>query len=339
MLVIFVDIRGFTQWSEANEVFINLDTFVSGFNGLLAKRFPEPDYEMQRRGDGALLLHRLPSTMRGKDTSTLLAKIMGLIKQTEADFRKHCLQFARDVGHETDLRLGWGVVRGKVIRMNDDWTGGNISKCARLCDEARPFGVVVDRDDFPELPKAANGLVEQVRIVRGIGEVRVWVSSEIATQFVPREIVRETPEVHVAGSCIEEDRPGHYRILVARRGNNRRLFPGKLEGCGGQLRFSESFADGVRRHYRQELGIDVEVLVDFHRFYEITEPNEPLIPGIRFLCRRLGDKQPASSNHSELIWMPEEEFYDARPEEFVGGLKDEVISLIEAYRADAFQRV
>jgi hypothetical protein len=34
-LVIFTDVPGFTKWSEANEVFVNLDRFVSGFLRIL----------------------------------------------------------------------------------------------------------------------------------------------------------------------------------------------------------------------------------------------------------------------------------------------------------------
>jgi len=177
-----------------------------------------------------------------------------------------------------------------------------------------------------------NDLVPQVRRLRGIGEVRVWVSSEIATQFIPREQLRESPEVHIAGTCFEEEGPGKLRFLFARRSRDRRLFPGKLEGCGGQLRYSETFVDGVRRHFTQELGLDVEVLADFHRFYVIRESNEPVIPGIRFLCRRVGTNEPSSNNHSELIWLTEKEFHNTPSHDFVDNMKYEVIELVSAYK-------
>lgn len=122
------------------------------------------------------------------------------------------------------------------------------------------------------------------------------------------------------------------RLLVARRTLERRLYPGKLEGCGGQLRYSGTFAEGVHRHFWQEMNLDVEVLEQFHVFYAIREPNEPVIPGIRFLCRRVGSGEPKSTNHSELKWLTESEFRRMPASEFVGNLKREVIQLLESYK-------
>lgn len=221
VLALFTDIRGFTHWSEANEVFINLDSFISGFLGILHKRFKAPDYQIKPLGDGAMIVSHLGEDHNVKGVARVLGRTLTLITQTDQDFQKHCVSFARRVGHGTDLRLGWGVVRGKVIRIGDDWTGHNLSKCSRLCNEARPFGTVIDRDDFPELPRELRGFVAQVRRLRGIGDVRVWVSAEIATQFVPREQLRETPEVHVAGSCFFEDR-GVIKLLLCRRAPDRK---------------------------------------------------------------------------------------------------------------------
>ncbi|MFI0451189.1 NUDIX domain-containing protein [Actinomadura sp. 6N118] len=319
-LVIFTDVRGFSKWSEANEVFVNLRAFIDGFMAILRGRFKAPGYEILSRGDGALIYSPIDNDLTRIEVSRLLARTLTSIRQIEQDFQRHCGEFGRRVGHGADLKLGWGVVRGRVIYVGSDLAGHNVNKCARLCSEARPYGIVIDRDDFPDQPKAP-AVVPQVRLVRSMGEVRVWVTQEIASQFVPRERLRETPEVHVAGTCFIEDSQGRIRLLVARRGMQRRLFPGLLEGCGGQLRRSETFADGIRRHFRQELGLDVQVLEDLHLFYAIREPGEPLIPGIRFLCKRVSNREPASANHSELRWISEEEFMDLSDDEFVGNLK------------------
>ena len=331
-LVMFTDVRGFTKWAEANEVFANLDHFVTGFLQILRKRFPEPRYELKPLGDGALIVSALPESLGQREVTSLLSDVLAMIGRVEKDFKKHCEEFSKQVGHSADLRLGWGVVRGKVVRVGGDWAGHNLNKCSRLCGRARPFGVVIDRDDFPELPKSAHGLTSQRLRLQGIGEVLVWVTNEIASQFLPRELLRETPEVHVAGTCIVEDRQGGIKLLIARRSPRRRLYPGKLEGCGGQLRYSETFVDGVRRHFSRELNLDVAVLEDFHLFYEIREPDEPVIPGIRFLCRRVGSNEPESTNHSELRWVTEEQFRNMPSADFVGNLKHEVIQLLERYR-------
>jgi class 3 adenylate cyclase/isopentenyldiphosphate isomerase len=327
-LVIFVDVRGFTKWSEANEVFINLERFVQGFLSILRKHFPGDAYKLRTLGDGALIIYELPAQQSQREVTALFGRTVTTIARVERDFAKHCSDFGRSVGHVADLRLGWGVVRGKILKVDEDWAGHNLNKCSRLCSEARPFGVVVDSDDFPERPKEASHLIKQVRRLRGIGEVSVWVSPEVATQFIPRERLRETPEVHVAGTCFREDANGNVSLLLARRSQERQLFPGKLEGCGGQLSYSESFTDGVRRHFRLELGIDVDVL-DLHCFYEIRQPDAPVIPGIRFLCQLVGDNKPESANHSELMWVTEEHFRTMHAEDFVGHLKSDVIELLK----------
>jgi class 3 adenylate cyclase/ADP-ribose pyrophosphatase YjhB (NUDIX family) len=332
VLAVFTDVRGFTKWSEANEVFANLEQFVTGFLGILTRRFPAPKFVLKSLGDGALIVSELPADPKPRDVTAVLGDLLGRTARVEKDFEQHCADFARQVGHAAHLRLGWGVVRGKVVRVDGDWVGHNLNKGARLCAEARPFGMVIDRDDFPELPASAQGLTSQVLRLLGIGDVPVWVTPEIASQFLPRELRRETPEVHVAGTCITEDRHGGIKLLVARRSPLRRLYPGKLEGCGGQLRYSETFVDGVRRHFSQEMHLDVEVLEELHCFYQIREPNEPVIPGIRFLCRRVGSNEPWSANHSEVRWVPEQELKNLPAEEFVGDLKHQVLRLLERYR-------
>jgi isopentenyldiphosphate isomerase len=122
------------------------------------------------------------------------------------------------------------------------------------------------------------------------------------------------------------------RILLARRSERRALYPGLIEGCGGQLADSESFMDGIARHFRMEMGLEVKVLEDVHCFYEIRKPNQPLIPGIRFLCERAGDKEPQSVNHSQVWWATEKEFRNMPAHEFIPGLKDQVMGLLEKYK-------
>lgn len=331
VVAVFVDVRGFTRWSEANEVFINLDAFVTGFLGILKKRFPAPAHTIKPLGDGALIVGHLTGVESRREITALLAKLLVTIAKVETEFDRLCADFGKHVGHAAALKLGWGVVRGKVIEVGDDWAGHNLNKCSRLCGEARPFGLIIDRDDFPDLPREVV-LVPQVRRLVGIGEVRVWVTNEIASQFTPRERLRETPEVHVAGTCITEDSRGQIKILLARRAPHRRLFPGLFEGCGGQLRYSEEFDEGVRRHFRQELELDVDVLTGLHTFYVIREANEPVIPGIRFLCKKVGDNEARSENHSELTWVTEEQFRNMSADVFVGNLKHELIELLLRYR-------
>ena len=93
-------------------------------------------------------------------------------------------------------------MRGVAKQLNDVFIGATFNKCARLWDLARPFGIVIERHDFPTLPQnAPYRFVAQIRKLEGIvDDVNVWVTNEIATQFIPREKIREAPEVHIAAT-------------------------------------------------------------------------------------------------------------------------------------------
>src|SRR4051794_1017474 len=116
--------------------------------------------------------------------------------------------------------LGWGVVRGSVRKIGSgkkiDYVGRNVNKCAKLCDVARPFGIVLDYRDFRDLPTAHRPVfAQQLRKLSGLGENDVWVTAEIVSQFVARGKLRQTPEVHVAGFCIDDKNRRGIKILVA----------------------------------------------------------------------------------------------------------------------------
>lgn len=147
--------------------------------------------------------------------------------------------------------------------------------------------------------------------------------------FLPRETHQESPEVHIAGSCFKEQN-GRFEILFARRSPHRQLFAGKLEGCGGQLRQGESFTEGVQRHFLQELNLSVQPLKNIFTTYDIPL-KQGVIPGIRYLCKYAGG-QPTLINHTDLIWLSEQEFLNADSTDFVGGLKNELLELLDLYR-------
>lgn len=231
--------------------------------------------------------------------------------------------------------MGWGVTKGWIKPINGDFIGAEINKSARLCGIARPKGIVIDKDDFPVIPRMPKSitiqLFEQKRKLKGINnEINVWVSKEIANQFITRENIRLTPEVHVAGICIKEEH-GSLKALIAKRNDNRKLFPGLYEGCGGQLDRNESFVTGVKRHYKLELNIDVDVIEEIHKFYYINQPNEPIIPGIKFLCV-YKNGQEKSENHTEIRWVTEDEIKSLPEEKFIPGLKQDFLDFINKFK-------
>lgn len=334
VIVLFADIRGFTRWSEGIEAFQYIDGFIGKFYKILDEHFP--DTYLKKLGDGAMIVKKIERDVTSDLVVGILAENLDKIKHVEDEFSELCNVFSELRGYRTELHLGWGLVRGVVKTLDDDgdFIGANINKCARLCDIARPFGIVIEKDDFPNLPQSSQyNFVKQIRKLEGIvDDVDVWVTNEISTQLIPREKIREAPEVHVAGLCIKIEE-GRIKALIARRNPNRKLFPGLYEGCGGQLTYSESFIEGVKRHFRLEMHIDVEVVESIHKFYEIIESNEPLIPGIKFLCIYRGGI-PKSKNHSEIKWVNEEELKTIHPNEFIPGLKNDFIDFIEKFEAE-----
>lgn len=334
-LVVFVDIRGFSSWSDSVEVFPHLDEFVSAFMGLVQKAFGRKVF-MKNLGDGAMIVRELSAA--DSDPVVLLDGVLAVVGQVEEQFSDFCKEFEKKIGHGCrHLRLGWGITRGNLRKIQSgnkaDYVGTNVNKCARLCDAARPFGIVLDYADFEDLPSEKRTTFhEQVRKLSGVGETPGWVTAEVVNKFVAREKLRQQPEVHVAGFCIDTSSKRGPKILVARRNKEREFFPDKLEGCGGQLARGESFVGGVRRHFSMEMGIQVNVLQDFHLFYAIEEAGHPYIPGIRFLCTRVDEKEPVSPNHSEIRWVSESDFRSTLSEAFVGNLKTEGLELLERWK-------
>lgn len=285
-----------------------------------------------------MMVRRLKGEMTKKEAPSLAKDTLSRIARADEEFSRACVGFAQSIGHTADLKLGWGIARGAVQRLDEpeDYVGPNVNKCARLCALGRPFGVVIDYDDFPDLPQVRGfKFFEQHRHLTGIeAPVRVWVTEHIASLFLTRESLRQQPEVHVAGHCINAEDKKRLRILIARRSPTRRLHPGKWEGCGGQLAANETFADGVQRHFRMEMNLEVKVLEDVHCFYVIREPSIPIIPGIRFLCELLSSPEAARShNHTELRWVTEAELKNLPGDQFIPELREQVIGLLARYKA------
>jgi len=291
---------------------------------------------MKTLGDGAVLVSELQERT-ATDFQSLLSGILHNIKAINIEFESGCRAFAKLQGQKTNLTLGWGITRGTVNKIitdsssNPDYLGPDLNKAARLCDIARPFGIVIDRDDFQDAPILEGyAFFPQERYLESLhSATSVWVTKEIAETFHPREELRETPEVHVAGICVKVEKT-EAKILISRRKATRKLYPGLYEGCGGQLRLSERFEDGVVRHYKTELGLDVEVISSINRTYVIEKPEEPLIPGIAFLCTYISGT-PKSDNHDSLEWKTLREIEAMDDSLFIKDVKNEIIDFMKRF--------
>jgi len=329
-LIIFVDIRGFTSWADKVDNFNFIDAFGDGWYALLADSFDKARHNIKYLGDGAMIIMEINEETTGDFLEKLLIETIDKINVTEKNFSGLCKDFSVKKGSKIPLSLGWGVTKGFIKKVKNDYVGAEINKSSRYCGIAHPFGVVIDAVDFPNLPNGLGiELFKQERKLQGIRDIsEVWVSKEISSQFLTRETLKQTPEVHVAGICFKREGDKPY-VLLGKRSPTRSLYPGLYEGCGGQLAANETFASGVKRHYRLEYGIEVDVIEKEHLFYNIQVPNEPLIPGVSFLCKYING-EPGSKNH-ELGWYNREEL-DRIPEgEFIPGLKKEVQRFLAAF--------
>lgn len=315
-IVIFADIRGFTKWSDSVSGNENCPDLIGRFYAILHKYFEECS-TVKELGDGAMLIWETPT----QDNGGLIDSIIGKIDKTAADFRAECLEVGRIAGIETDLSLGWGVTRGKIHKINDkDYLGSTINRASRLCGLARPFGIVLSKENFS--PSDTDRFVNESYYVKGISEpIKCLVTPEISSQFVPRELVKESPEVHIAGVCYKKI-GNETKFLIAKRSESRDLYPGLYECCGGQLKQNELFQNGVVRHYRSEMNITVEVEDFPPKLYTIENKHE-LINGLCFCCRFI-EGDPHSIRHTDVKWLTIEEIRKMPPELFIHGLIEEI---------------
>ena len=187
--------------------------------------------------------------------------------------------------------------------------------------------LVIDINHQEAVEKLTEILSEAQRLEGELPSTRAWESHTPHTEFESRERRKEDPEVHVAGTCVRKTASG-MEILIARRAPARRLYPGRWEGCGGQLRRSESFEEGVSRHFLTEMRLSVKPIENCYRLYRIQEANEPIIPGVRFLCEYITG-EPASQNHSEYRWVSYAEFSAMADTDFPPKLKEQVIDMLQ----------
>lgn len=123
-----------------------------------------------------------------------------------------------------------------------------------------------------------------------------------------REEQQHKIEVHVAGVCFRETQTD-IEVLLVKRQDDRKLYPGKWECGGGQVNYGENFEEAIRRQMQEELGVIVDRVLVFGT-YEISTPelHQKKIPGIKFVCfwhSYLNGKGPQidEKEHSEWRWQ------------------------------------
>jgi isopentenyldiphosphate isomerase len=141
-----------------------------------------------------------------------------------------------------------------------------------------------------------------------------------------REEKRHLIEVHVAGMCFRETE-NNIEILIAKRNNDRALYPGKWECGGGQVYAGENFEEAVSRQMKDELGVLVKRAVVFGT-YEIKTPelSQKKIPGIKLVCffDEYVNKNGPQINSKELSEWKWQSIDDLSGIDFISGIPEEI---------------
>lgn len=146
-------------------------------------------------------------------------------------------------------------------------------------------------------------------------------------------------EVHVAGICFRETK-NDVEVLIAKRRENRSLYPNKWECGGGSVHPGENFEEAVKREMRDELGVIVDRVKVFGT-YEIValDIEQKKIPGIKFICfwkNYANGKEPEidPQEFSEWKWQSVGDLYSI---DFIDGIDKDIKTGWEFY--DKFKNV
>ena len=102
----------------------------------------------------------------------------------------------------------------------------------------------------------------------------------------------------VVVAAIIQDEQGNY--LCAKRGDWKAA-GGKWEFPGGKPEPGEALEVAIVREINEELGVEISVVRQFDR----SQTGD--IDLVTYVCDLVGQKPTASTDHSELRWVPEAE--------------------------------
>lgn len=193
VIATFLDIRGFSTFSEKGESFDTASYLGSVYSAILTSYFPDADF-FKPTGDGLLLIHELPADRAQVPhaVSAVLAKCVSLVDAfgeiTAGDYM---------INFPVPTRLGAGVTRGTATRLVSgglvlDYSGRCLNLAARLMDKARPSGVVFADSRALDLmdDEVAPSFSEDRVCIRGIAEEKpmpVHITAEVEITDADRE--------------------------------------------------------------------------------------------------------------------------------------------------------
>jgi class 3 adenylate cyclase len=184
VVVVFADIRGFSQFSEAHDS-VEVATYVSKVYLRLIETFAEVTERafFKSTGDGLLMVFPFEEAQFETIFQSLIRNCLDV-----HDSFKGLLANARVINFETPAAIGFGITRGAACALVSDnagedfvidYSGHRLNLAARLQDLARPSGVVIEGSKDVELlddetRKRFKSASVYVRSVAQTTPIKIW---------------------------------------------------------------------------------------------------------------------------------------------------------------------
>jgi 8-oxo-dGTP pyrophosphatase MutT (NUDIX family) len=132
----------------------------------------------------------------------------------------------------------------------------------------------------------------------------------------------ESLAVHAAAICLRRTEE-NIEVLLAKRSEDRLLYPGLWDGGGGIVLRGESFEQAVTRELREEVGAIIRPVVPINTYFLNEEGG---VPGVVFLCEVIGyavgnEPTPDGEEVANCQWVM---VTDLEPFEFVPGVRRDI---------------
>jgi class 3 adenylate cyclase len=171
VFAVFVDVRGFSAFSQKVESPDTAEYIKLIFRRIIGEFFPQAKY-FKPTGDGLLLVIPFTSKTLQKESRVVVDGALNLHTQ----FPTLCADNPI-INFSVPDKVGIGIARGTACKMHVkntilDYSGRLLNLAARLMDVARPSGVVIDGDFKIELleEEVRSKFTEATVYLRGISE-------------------------------------------------------------------------------------------------------------------------------------------------------------------------
>lgn len=231
----------------------------------------------------------------------------------------------RIVSYES-LKGIWGDRRYPIIWYEEDWSKVAESFFYDESFDSTLIQRIIEKKGQMQEVKELERIYENLDQKRYIEDV--WQSlKELGPQKEEKAFASIIPstlvELHCVAICFRDD----GKILIARRLDNKRRFPGKWEfGCG-QLRVSETFEESLARSYKEDFAAELSFgtrLQPVTTYFIDEQDEQRKIPGAIFLARVNNPDHVKALRHSAIEWVDPATVDSLSDDDCVPNFKDTV---------------